>query len=207
MKYYAIEPDTSITMRLSASNIFDSGHETHVSDIFEEPGSLKEKINEPLTVILHESTSFYNKSQRLTDVLDLSFPGRIPCYSVKCKNLFESLDLPLEYHKVQIKGKGIEIIEGYYVAKLTGDRLECVDYEKSIIQYFPLFEAKGIYTPWTIEKLALDQTQIPSDTNMFVLGLKDWESYFLWISEEVKNHMEQIDLTGFKYTEVGEYKL
>ena len=206
MKYYALKPDRNQTVRFSASCVYDASFNEYDHTHFKVSNSLKGQLEEPMTVILDEPTSFYKKNEKLTDFLNLSFPGRIPCVSKRCMNLFKSLKLPLEYFKVQIKGKKIELLDGYFIAKLVGKRLHCVDLDKSEFSYNPILKPVGKLVPEVIKKLIFDGTKIPEETKSFVLGFGDYFAYFLWASENVVQKIQENNLIGFEFIESGDFK-
>jgi len=107
MKYFILRPDLDKTMQFAASEVYDAEHEEFDSSHFIEYDFSDRGHKGPFSIILHESTSFYSAKRKLTDILHVSTPSDIPCFSTKAKLLFESLNLPLEFYKIQIKGKKI----------------------------------------------------------------------------------------------------
>ncbi len=206
MKYFRLNADRNKTMHFKASEIYDAGFDEYLSDDLEVEGSIKKKLKEPLTMVLNEPNSVYNKTKELTDMLDIGFPGEFPCISKKTRSIFESLDLPLEYLEILIKGKKREILTGYYLAKYIGEHLFCVDVNKSYFTYDKGYQSMGKNVVRSINKLFFDETKIPNGTKTFVLGFGEYFAYELWVTEEVKIKIEEENLTGFEFTEVGEYK-
>jgi len=197
MKYFTLKHNLKTTMRFSASKIYDSNYKEYKSKDFKVENSIRSTFNEPLSIVLHESTSFYKKNGKLTDILDVSFPVNIPCISNRTRSLFESMNLPLEYFDVQIKGKKIEILTGYQLAKMVGKRIFCLNHKDSIATYDDEYLD-------SITKLVFDQSKIPNDTKIFLLG--ELYEYYPWITEEIMLEIKKNNLTGFEFLEVGEYK-
>lgn len=198
MEYYTLNPIRGNDGRFSAAEIFDHSKKEFRSRHFETSEKLKGQFKEPLLIHLHEETSIYSKKTSLNDILDLSFPGYIPCISDKTKALFESLNLPLEYFNIHIKGKNIEIQEGYHLTKLITPPLDCLDQENSEI----IFDDFGDLEE--VEKLVLDQSKIPKKTHIFTLP--EMILYVPWVSETIVEKIKETNLTGFSFTAAKDYQ-
>lgn len=199
MQYFSIKYNLKTTMRFSASEIYDANLVEYDSHDFQDDlNSLKAKITEPLAIVLHESTSDYSEKGKLTDILDLSFPGTIPCISDKTRFLFEKLKLPFDYFKVKIKGKKRQIEAGYQLVLLSDAPIYGIDSEKSVVTYRPSGRIR------VLEKLVLDESKIPAGKRVFLL--EELNKYIPWVDEEVMEAIQKNNLTGFEFIEISTYQ-
>lgn len=196
MKYLLMEADSKIAMGFSSPRIYDSSNESFASREMKFAESIKGKYPEPFTIIATEANSYYGKKYSKTDIIEVTSPGDVLCLNEKSKMLFEELELPFEFFEVQIKAKKLEILEGYFLAKLNGHIYDCMDREKS--DFVPRRNRID-----SLDKLVLDETKIPKGTNVFVIdkftGLKHW------VSESIMKKIKEAGLTGFKFTPSDEY--
>jgi len=106
----------------------------------------------------------------------------------------------IQYFPTTIENnKTSEIISSYKIANIIGN-VECVNFEKSTVQFAPKLKRKLIKS---FEKLILDESMIPSDLQIFRLGEA---RYLTIVSEKFKNLCNENNIVGIEFFEVLEYK-
>jgi hypothetical protein len=100
----------------------------------------------------------------------------------------------LEYFDLTIKGKKTEV-KTHLLVNVVGKKIDCINFEKSKL------------TLWgdkvtAVEYLELDETKIPEDQSLFLLGGFAGAKIFVRpeLTEKIKN-----ELTGFVFKTTDEF--
>lgn len=173
---------------------YDSASE-EVEDIFDDGISIINEVKAPFSFVIDERN--YTFEPPAKDRIQFSSnPGNCLVISPKAKDLLSSLELPLEYISINIKGKKLSL-DNYYIVNVIG-KVKCTDFEKSKLNY-----NERLKYIRRIDSLVLDESKIPVGTDIFLLGEK--LAMFPIVSSKLKNSIEEAGLTGFIFVRPEEY--
>jgi hypothetical protein len=195
MNYYVLELRSKFEKDISFSGITYDANQEVVEDVFFWGNSITKIVHQPFTVILDERSSKFNKLlDRIT--IDTNRTGLVLLVSPEAQKILKQLNLPIEFIDVVIKSNKIEL-KDYKFVNVIG-RINCVDKQKSELEYL----RENIILIY--DKLVLDNTKIPSGTEIFLLG--EDNTMLVIVSERVKNAIESSKLSGFEFKKPEDYK-
>ncbi len=151
----------------------------------------EDKINAPFTIILDEKESSLKKKiakdKISTSVIESGFLFLI---SPATQAFFKKLNVNnLQYFDVHIKSSILEI-KDYKIVNVI-DKIDCIDLSASEAVLYPNQNIKKITS------LILDETKIPKEKQIFLLGRKSVA--VILVHENIKKAIEETKLTGFKF--------
>lgn len=175
--------------------LYDSKGEV-VDDIFEDGKSLKELRNEKFTIIVNEEKA--NTKGTVCDKISafVQDAGTVFILSKKACDFFLKNGVAnLEFFDLTIKGKNVHLTS-HKLVKVVDEKIECIDNQKSDLTY----NSKGRVS--TVDYLELDESKIPNDRDLFLLGPFLSAQVFLRpeLAEKIQN-----ELTGFDILRADEF--
>jgi hypothetical protein len=195
MSYYVLELRSKSEKDIClAGSTYDANQEI-VEDIFFAGVSIAEKTHAPFTVILDDRRSVIGKVlDRIA--IDTNRTGSVLLVSPNAAEVFEQLNLPIEFVDTIIKGNDIELRD-YKFVNIIG-RINCVDKERSDLEYL----RENVILIY--DELILDEAKIPINTDIFLLG--EDNTMLIIVSERVKKFIESSNLSGFEFKRPEDYK-
>jgi len=166
-----------------------------VNGIFDKGNLLKEKeIGAPFVIILDEkASSIKNRKQNDKISISVEEAGFLFLVSLHVQGLFEKLKVGnVQYFDVAIKGSGLKI-DDYKIINIV-DRIDCIDYDASDIEYNTDGGINGI------DSLVLKVDNIPKNKELFLLGGRT--KGIIVASKKLKDAIEHGGLTGFQFIEL-----
>ena len=103
-------------------------------------------------------------------------------------------------HDIQRIPAHVEADQGDWEVLNVLTRIDCIDPEKSIIQYYPPNHAENPSKPRGVVRLVLDAQRI-GDHHVF--RPKDWEIALI-VSERVRNALKKAKVSGIEFRPVTE---
>lgn len=196
MSYFVLELRSKGEKDINLKGTTYDAEQEVVESVFYKGISLKKTLKAPLTVILDDRRTVYNK--KLLDRISINThqTGLVFLVSPKAQEVFARSNLPIELIDVKIKGKKLEL-DDYKFVNVIG-RINCADHEKSNLEYLD----KKIIQLY--ERLVLDEIKIPPDSDIFLLG--EDITMMVIVSEHFKKTVEAAELTGFEFKRPEEYK-
>jgi hypothetical protein len=187
-KYYVIDfaiADEKKDLILEGT-LFNKNKESVDSSIFYD-GKDKTPMADPyLFIVDHESSMI--KNRRKLDKLSMNDFVVSP----NVQKLFSDLKIPnAVFYGLTIKGDDIEIAD-YKILKITGDKIDCIDLEKSDLE----LTSKGNIDTMAVNTLVVDEKKIPIGQQLFLLG-RDYDTVI--VHEDLKKAIESAKLTGFVF--------
>ncbi len=176
-------------------DIYDSKHQL-VDTIFNSGESLLEAYKETVFTIVANTKKSY-PGQWVDNITNfVSDAGKIFIASDKACALFAKLGLHnLEYYDVSIQWKN-EIIDGYKIINVVG-KIDCINDHESSIEY------RSDNSIEEIDKLVFDETKIPK--NMKILLLGKHYSRIVFVHKTVVDAITE-NLQGFQLTPLHDYQ-
>ncbi len=168
-----------------------------VNEIFDEGKSLKELASEKFTIIIDEKAA--NAKGIIQDKIAgfVQDAGAVFILSDKaCKFFKDSGVTNFEYFDLTIKGKKTEI-KTHKLVNVVGEKIDCINFEKSKIKLWK--ENLDV-----VEYLELDETKIPENLSVFLLGRCPTATIFIkpQLTEKIKK-----ELTGFVFKDVDQFTI
>ncbi len=186
-----IDPDRKASSFKGTTYNSDS---EEIEQIFNDGVSLQGKLKLPFLTILDDRRSTVKAIK--DRIYFRSNAGGVWLISKKAKVFLDSLNLPLEFFPINIKGKKTEI-ENYFLVNVIG-KIKCVDFEKSDVDYNKEYN----YIEW-IDSLSIDESKVPPETDVFLLG--EYRAMFVIVSSRIKEAIEEEGLSGFVFRKPEEY--
>lgn len=196
MQYFILDRRSQNQKNINLKGTTYNSEEEVVDEIFFDGVPLKKKVKEPFTVILDDRRTVYDKILLDKIAIDTVETGAVLLVSPKAKEVFHKLNLPIEFIDVKIKGKNLQLND-YKFVNVIG-RINCTDHKKSKLKYLD-DDIIQLY-----DSLVLDETKIPKNTNIFLLG--EDITMMVVVSERIKNAIEEANLTGFNFIKPEDYK-
>ncbi len=172
-----------------------------VEPIFDD-GVVHANMNDPYTLILDESKSLIKKrarSERVYSDRIVSFvidAGSLFLISPRVQELFSKLILDdIQMYSVSVKGSNFELSD-YKIVKVL-HKVDCVDLEKSELDYREKYKKIK-----RAQSLVLKKEKIPQGIQIFLLGKRTTGTII--VHEDLKNAMEEENLTGFTFHSLDE---
>ncbi|MCB0630556.1 MAG: hypothetical protein R2824_30660 [Saprospiraceae bacterium] len=144
------------------------------------------KIKDRLVTKVH-NTPIFIVSENFKELLQNNFSGQAEFFEVK----------------FDIVNK--KPLEGYFICNILSI-YNCIDYENSIVDYeFYDENEKGHGQIYTIDSMVIDESKIPIDAHIFLLG--NFPKPIILVSQEMRNAIEDRGITGFSFVNPEDFMI
>ncbi len=196
--YYLLDNDSSYEEKkyFELNGTLYNKAKEEVGDIFED-GIIHKEMKDPYVLILDASDSLVKNRKYSDSIVSYAIDaGSLLLISPKAQELFIKL-VPddIKMYDVTIKGSGFELSD-YKIVKVL-QKIDCVNIDKSEVELRE--NSDQIRSART---LVLDEEKIPVGKQIFLLGKRS--SGVIVIHENLKNKMEEANLTGFQFFNLDE---